>query len=198
MRVADAARAGLWLAGSLRSQWRDPAWLAEHQLDALRAQLAHAASTVPFYRKRWADSGFDPTALARREDLAGDRGRWKSSRTSGSTGRPLQSWFDADAWAQAKLALKLRRLLASGWRPGQTLVVVEALDRESIAGHARLHALPGERWLGATCRCSKLRSPTWRATSPGDPRGSTRRPPTWPRWAATGARRSAATSRCAR
>jgi phenylacetate-CoA ligase len=180
MRAADAARAAIWLAGSLRSQWREPEWLAERQLRALRAQLAHAASTVPFYRKRWAECGFDPSALARLEDLArlplvrrediqrdaesflserGDRRQWRSSRTSGSTGKPLVSWFDPDGWAQAKLAIKLRRLLASGWRPGQALVVVEALDREAIADHERLYALPGERWLGARRYLSVFEAP---------------------------------------
>ena len=40
------------------------------QLALLQAMLAHAARNVPFYTKRFSDSGFEPGDLRRIEDLS--------------------------------------------------------------------------------------------------------------------------------
>ena len=41
-----------------------------HQLDALRRTLAHAAAHVPYYRRLFAEAGFDPAGVTSLSDLA--------------------------------------------------------------------------------------------------------------------------------
>ncbi len=154
------------LARLSRSQWHSLDRLRELQRRLLNDQLHHARRTVPYYRTSWprdpieqlCQEGFQQLPLVRRDSIqaspesflseVGDRRSWKTSFTSGSTGRPLESFFDPVCWRQSKYAFKLRRLLASGWRPGHRLVIVEALDDDESEQHARTHALPGESLLG--------------------------------------------------
>jgi phenylacetate-CoA ligase len=189
VRAAEGLRVARALAGALRSQWLPPEALRGRQERALAAQLAHAARTVPHYRGIFAERGLSGAGPAletlaalpilRRERIQerpeaflaedGERDGWHSSRTSGSTGRPLVTFFDAPCWAQVKLALKLRRLLASGWRPGRRLMVVETLTPEELASHAARAAWPLERALGARAWLSVFEPPEshlaryWRA-----------------------------------
>ena len=168
MRIADALPVAWALAGAMRSQWRGPAWWHARQAALLSQQLAHAAATVPFYRQTYARMGIGPDAIRSVADLErlpivtraqiqerpeaflsslGDRRAWRRSHTSGSTGRPLVSWFDSACWLHVKYVLKTRRLLASGWRPGQRVIIVEAIAPEALMRHAERDALPGEQRL---------------------------------------------------
>jgi phenylacetate-CoA ligase len=164
-----SARALLPAAGdflrALRSEWYPAERLQAEQQERLLEQLRHAYTHVPFYRRRWPQDpveilrsgAFGALPLVRRETVqacpedflaeTGDRSTWQRSKTSGSTARPLESWLDARAWQQCKYSLKFRRLLASGWRPGHRVCIVEAVAAEALAEHADSYALPGERWL---------------------------------------------------
>jgi phenylacetate-CoA ligase len=114
--VPDPAGA-LMLALQLQlqhSQWWTPQALEAAQLRQLGLVLAHAYDTVPFYRERLHDVGFDPKAgldresfgklpLLRREELQlatdalrsqqvpATHGRLVEHSTSGSTGRPIKT-----------------------------------------------------------------------------------------------------------
>ena len=94
------------------SQWLPPEKLLEHRLLQAATVLRHAHATVPFYRDRIQEAGFDisqPLTLARfrqlpllrRQDIQRDHqalfsnqlpashGRHYDGKTSGSTGRPI-------------------------------------------------------------------------------------------------------------
>jgi phenylacetate-CoA ligase len=152
---------------ALRSQWQGREAHLARQDRLFGAQARHACAHVAFYRSSWRRAGVDPASLQSVKDLArlpmvhrrqiqeqpeafladaGDRRRWHCSKTSGSTGQPLITWFDAACWRRVKYALKLRRLLASGWHPGLRLAIFEAIAPEALAAHARTYRLPGERW----------------------------------------------------
>ncbi len=97
-----------------RTQWWPPEAIAEHQWAQLDLVLAHAGSTVPFYKDRLGSCGWSPgtnmTAdgwrcvpiLTRSEAqeagdalrttaLPADHGKSWALKTSGSTGRPLET-----------------------------------------------------------------------------------------------------------
>ncbi len=94
-------------------QWLSPEELFRHQADQLRVLFGHAAGTVPFYQRRFAEAGVDPAAEVTRETLsrlpilrrdelknAGDvinstalpksHGKTHNIETSGSTGRAVR------------------------------------------------------------------------------------------------------------
>ncbi|HET9065632.1 MAG TPA: hypothetical protein VFN22_07440 [Gemmatimonadales bacterium] len=99
------------------SQWWDTERLEALRLGRLRALVAHAAATVPWYRDRWAGSGLDATALTTLADLArfpvidrevivAHRHEMRSTApgmkliakaTGGSSGVPLQFDLDHDS-----------------------------------------------------------------------------------------------------
>ncbi len=166
---ADALRLAFHLASALRCQWAAPQRQRSEQERRLARQLRFAARAVPHYRRSLADVGLDVGSvpleqlpslpLVDRASIqrdpegflaeSGRRETWRTSRTSGSTGMPLVTWFDPGCWVQLKLALKLRRLLACGWRPGRRLLVLEAIPPDEIPRHAADARLPGEQWLDA-------------------------------------------------
>jgi phenylacetate-CoA ligase len=91
--------------------------------------MRHACAHVPFYRRLGIDpqritaaSDLQRFPILRKADLQSDpdaflaegmdRARLHWSRTSGSTGEPTVTWFDGDAWALCKYALKIRRIVA--------------------------------------------------------------------------------------
>ena len=98
-----------------QSQWWPAETLREHQVRQLRALCDHAATTVPYYRRRWSESGWswaagpalDPDHWAQmplltRQELAdygaeirseappASHGATNESQTSGSTGQPVR------------------------------------------------------------------------------------------------------------
>jgi phenylacetate-CoA ligase len=97
-----------------QTQWWSPQQIVEHQFAQLRPLLIHAHKYVPFYRRLFDESGFNPTEhdirkrwesipITTRKQLqeAGDscysasvppeHGSIATNTTSGSTGRPLVS-----------------------------------------------------------------------------------------------------------
>jgi phenylacetate-coenzyme A ligase PaaK-like adenylate-forming protein len=138
------ATANVYL-GVQRNQWLSAEALRRMQCEKLRALVAHAYRTVPFYRDRFAAAGVGPEDLRTPEDLraipvttkadlqaAGPDAVTSSAfppealteeHTSGSTGRPLTVRFDPH-FVRAKNAMFLRALGAAGYRPGQRLLLI--------------------------------------------------------------------------
>ncbi|WP_152053996.1 phenylacetate--CoA ligase family protein [Tautonia marina] len=115
------------------------------QLQKLKRLLIHANETVPFYRKRFADAGFDPANFQSRAQLEvvpvltkseirtvgraliseayRDRPDLRRKTTSGSTGVSLEVWVDEEAM-QFKRGCTLRCDEWSGWRFGEPVAMV--------------------------------------------------------------------------
>jgi phenylacetate-CoA ligase len=53
-----------------RNQWLDPEQIAQLQWRKLAALVAHCWESVPFYRRRWQDIGFQPGDLRTMDDYA--------------------------------------------------------------------------------------------------------------------------------
>lgn len=96
-----------------QTQWLTPEALFAHQARQLQSLFRHAAGTVPFYTRRFAEAGLDPAAPVTRETLARlpilkraelqgagedinttalpkSHGKMHHIETSGSTGRPVR------------------------------------------------------------------------------------------------------------
>lgn len=121
-----------------QSQWLPPDALQKLQLEALRRVVEVAARHVPFYRERFARTGFDPgqlndlsdiarLGLVEKADVRRDGARMLSeqapllrfaSTTSGTTGTPLRGWRDTLSIC-AEQAFIQRQLRWAGWAPGQ-------------------------------------------------------------------------------
>ncbi len=114
---------------TMRSQWWPARKKDSWQREALIRTMRHAVSAVPFYRALGiaAENITSARDLQRfpvisKRDLQADPQGFLAqghspallhcSRTSGSTGEPTLTWFDRDAWALSKYALKIRRTLA--------------------------------------------------------------------------------------
>lgn len=114
---------------AMRTQWWPAKKISAWQEQALVRSMRHACATVPFYRAL----GIAPESLSCAQDLQRfpvltkkdlqinptrflaqdvNPAALYSSRTSGSTGEPTLTYFDRDAWALCKYALKIRRTLA--------------------------------------------------------------------------------------
>lgn len=117
------------LLQSWRSQWWSPVQIRAHREAALVRTMRHAVEHVPYYR----ELGIDVRDLRSADDLLRfplltkriiqeqgsrllaegfDPASLHSSRTSGSTGEPTLTYFDSEAWALTKYALKMRRIAA--------------------------------------------------------------------------------------
>lgn len=100
----------------MRMQWMSRDELAAYQRNLFRRIFNEAREQVPYYRKTFAESGFDPLRYETADDLKGlpllakDDLRVRSSdfenpfratiyvaRTGGTTGAPLQSPFDDES-----------------------------------------------------------------------------------------------------
>lgn len=127
-----------------RSQWNEPEVIQQRQRTALRSLVQHAAETVPYYCRRFAELGLTAADIRTIDDLrrlpiltkqdirdhADDlisesyRGqRLHVKKTSGSTGVPLTVWLD-DEGMQFKRACTLRSDEWSGWRLGERVAKV--------------------------------------------------------------------------
>lgn len=137
-----------------RSQWWPSQKIAAWQERALIRMMRYACSHVPFYRTL----GIAPASIVsaadlarfpilRKADLQRDTSRFitegvdvrrlHSSRTSGSTGEPTVTWFDDNAWALTKYALKIRRILAVARPFGRRCLIVSEHSPESAAAYGR-------------------------------------------------------------
>lgn len=94
------------------TQWLSPQALEQLRVERLRALLTHAANHTPYYRRRFAEVGFDPARVTSVSDLAAlpvltkaeiranfndllsdDARNVKLSSTTGSTGDPLRFYI---------------------------------------------------------------------------------------------------------
>ena len=118
---------------------RSPEELQEQQIHDLRRILRHAQQSCPFYARRFADAGFDPSRVTAIEDLRGiptlsradvvqhhddmlstrfEKDELVTRTTGGtSTGRPVVFFQDREAIARKNaIEVVLRRTM--GWEPG--------------------------------------------------------------------------------
>jgi phenylacetate-CoA ligase len=97
-----------------RLQWASPSELDELQFEKLKALLTHAEKNIPFYAKRFIESGFDPAKMQTLEDFKAlpfltkteirenlHEMTWPNCpgglhryNTGGSSGQPLIFYFD--------------------------------------------------------------------------------------------------------
>lgn len=138
-RVREGARFERVLAEVSRTQWLDRESLCEMQWRRLERTLRYAARNVPYYRRKFAESGLDiETAIATRdlssipvlsrEHIIGwehhfvAAGEWPrlrfSGTTAGTTGTPLRVWQDLDAVVREH-AFRWRQLQWAGYRRGE-------------------------------------------------------------------------------
>jgi phenylacetate-CoA ligase len=126
------------------TQYDSPQSIQDRQFQALRAILAHAYETVPFFRERWQRIGLQPNRihdfdsfrrvpiltkadlLAHSPDLLSysyTSSELIRKKTSGSTGISLEICVDEDS-RQFKRACVLRSDHWSGWRFGEPVAKV--------------------------------------------------------------------------
>jgi phenylacetate-CoA ligase len=128
---------GRHLALLRRTQWLEADELAKTQGEVLRDLLVHAGANIPFYRRVFAEVGFDPRRVTSREDLRrlplltretvreryeelidpARRARNIRKQTSGTSGVPLRFEYSngSEAWRQA---MRLRAYGWAGYRQG--------------------------------------------------------------------------------
>lgn len=136
-----AVRELLDLPAIFRSQYQPRAVLDAHQAEGVRALVAHARATVPYYRS---DGRYDPTAigdvgsvaalpvLRKAEILAAGHQRFRSgavgdddvvmTRTSGTSGRRLDVAHDRRHYAYHNAACLRRFAATEAYRPWYRLV----------------------------------------------------------------------------
>ena len=115
--------------------------------DKLQAVLRNAAQTVPYYRKWFAERGFDAKSLriedfpiVEKKDIRGHEEEFVSeayprkrlgwSRTSGSTGEPFRFAHCREQFDYTYATL-WRGLLRFGIRPGDRRVLVKGVDESA-------------------------------------------------------------------
>jgi len=127
-----------------KSQWLSPGDLLTAANLKLGLMCEHAASTSPFYRKRFEDAGISPSAVTCIEDLSGlplltkmdirenlsdilssayKKEELVPAKTGGSTGIALQIFCDAKG-IERRNAAAMRSDHWSGWCLGQPMAAV--------------------------------------------------------------------------
>lgn len=127
-----------------RTEWDDPASIADRQWRQLVPLLQHAAETSTFWRQRFAACGLDPARCrdwddfrrltpltktelrTRRDELVSnryDRSTLHYHTTSGSTGESVGVYVD-DPAQQWRRATTLRSDEWTGWRLGEKVALV--------------------------------------------------------------------------
>ena len=150
----------------LENQWRPYPQLRARQLTDLREHLISCGERIPYYRRLFAERGFDPAAVTAAEDLAGlplldkaaikaagadllaadaDARGARAKQTSGSTGEPLNYYLDTRShsylWAHIWRAWSL-----TGYQPGDPYATLSggSLLPEKVDLKQRLYL-----WLSA-------------------------------------------------
>jgi len=139
--------------------------LLARQLTMLKPLVMHAGKTVPFYRQRFQEAGFDPENLQRLRDLAQippltkddirdhlealvsetfDRSQLIPRATGGSTGVPVRLYTDREAAIHSEASMLLSDEYA-GLRPGEPVAMLwganfEVSAAESLLGRLRMLA----------------------------------------------------------
>lgn len=150
-----------------RTQWDDPQAIRARQEAGLRAILAHAAATCPWYRETWAAAGIDVADVRTLADLArlpilskddirrhqdalvSDRHRkadLRRAKTGGSTGVSLEIYCD-EPGIQRRTAAALRSDEWSGWRLGQPVAAVWGNPPVARSFKNRLRATLKDRYI---------------------------------------------------
>lgn len=127
------------LAELERTQWLSPAETRQRQVAALRAMLVHCGAHVPYYRRLFAEVGFDPAAVESLEQLAAlpvltrelirqhhdelideriDPTTLVQYGTGGSTGSPLQFRISHEYY-ERRNAGQYRAYRWAGWDLGE-------------------------------------------------------------------------------
>jgi phenylacetate-CoA ligase len=127
-----------------RSQWFGPAQLEALRAERLRRLVRHAATTTPFYRRRFQEAGLRPDGVRDISDLRSlplltkadvrerlpdllsrdyDRSQLVPAKTGGSTGEALRVFCDR-AGVQRRAGAALRADTWSGWRLGEPVAAV--------------------------------------------------------------------------
>jgi phenylacetate-CoA ligase len=156
----------------LRSQWLDRDSLRRLQEEKLRRLVVHAYRTVPYYRKRFDESGIVPEEIRSLGDLARvpitpksdlqaadletitssiySNHRLVVDRSSGSTGYPFTVYFDHQ-FVRMRDALFLRALTTAGYRVGRRLALItrprEKVSRRWLRWYFISNQDPPERML---------------------------------------------------
>jgi phenylacetate-CoA ligase len=128
----------------------------------LRRVVTHAARHVPYYRDLFQIHQIDPSSIRSTDDLvripvttkrdllaAGSdalstafRGHELiDHRTSGSSGEPATLWFDR-RFERTRSLLFLRALFATGYRPGDRLLMMKSTHRDRARRWMRWEAIP--------------------------------------------------------
>ena len=136
--------------------------LRRRQLEMLKLVVVNAGKTVPFYRRRFQEVGFNPESLQSLEDLARippltkddirehldelvsetyDRSKLVALTTGGSTGVPVHLYADQEAWMHWEASALLADECA-GWQPGEPIAMLwgavsELSAVKTLAGRAR-------------------------------------------------------------
>jgi phenylacetate-CoA ligase len=141
-----------------RGQRMDRGALRALQERKLRRVVAHAFSTVPFWRRLMEAEGIRPGDIQGLEDLrrfpittramlqraeladltssAFAPSQLRKSTTTGSTGRPLTIHVDA-RFHQLRKSMFLRALMASGYRPGEKMLLLAHEHGRSVPSWLR-------------------------------------------------------------
>jgi phenylacetate-CoA ligase len=130
---------------AVADQWIDPETTRSRQQAKLRSIVAHAYSTVPYYRRLFDDAGCRPRDIRSVDDLARlpltekadlqtideterlsssfRRDQLASTRTSGAIGRPFTA-FREHSHERRRTGFFLRALATAGYRLGDRLMMV--------------------------------------------------------------------------
>ncbi len=128
-----------YLAEYEENQWLSPETVRDMQLEKLRDTLIHCEENVPYYRRLFADMGFDPrevdslealsdlpvltrqTIKQNQDDLIDERldpDSLLDYGTGGSTGEPLQFKLSRDFY-ERRMAGQFRGYRWAGWELGE-------------------------------------------------------------------------------
>ena len=152
-------------AAMRRAERLPPERLRRLQERKLKALVAHAHATVPFYRRRFEGIGLDPRDIRSLDDLealpvvtkaelqaAGTEARLSSSfpagalehgRTSGSSGRPFEIFRDRH-FARVRRAAFFRALCSGPYRPGHSILLVSGIPKRRQPRWMRWHSVSSE------------------------------------------------------
>lgn len=154
-----------------RTQYYEPDELAAFQLPLLTTLLRSAAERCPFYRERFARTGFDPDQVSKPSDLSQlppltkaevqehsarmlamgwPRADLVPNHTGGSVGRPVRFFVDRDR-LESRAGSTARHDAWCGLEPGDPIAYIWGAPRDRPSRHWRTRLrnrlLGGQLWL---------------------------------------------------
>ena len=145
------------LAELEKSQYWSRDMLAERQWAQLKAMLAHAFETCPYYRAKYRAAGITPADVRSREDIdhvptltkdeiQEHRDEMVSSSystrmlirdmTGGSTGSPMQFYYDPER-LESRVGATLRHNRWAGWDIGNRAAILWGAPQDMASGKLR-------------------------------------------------------------